>query len=60
MYEKIDGFSTKNIPKYTVLLGILTLILSFIIPGDSFQSMKPMGYATIYICPFLGIIGLIF
>lgn len=52
----------KNIEKYTFVLGIIIFVISYIFPVDvlnQFTELKPLGISTIFICPILGIIGLI-
>lgn len=52
----------KNIEKYTFILGIIIFVISYILPVDllnEFTELKPLGISTIFICPILGIIGLI-
>lgn len=53
----------KNIEKYTFILGIIIFVISYILPVnllDKFTQLKPLGLSTIFLCPILGIIGLIF
>ncbi|MBS4537105.1 hypothetical protein GOQ27_01445 [Clostridium sp. D2Q-11] len=52
----------KIIPKLTVIVGILLLIIAYIIPYDSLESIvgqgpRPIGLVSIFINPILGIIG---
>ena len=52
----------KNIEKYTFVLGIIIFVISYILPVDllnKITELKPLGISTIFICPKLGIIGLI-
>ncbi|MDU2830596.1 MAG: hypothetical protein E7C03_09125 [Anaerococcus sp.] len=52
----------KNIEKYTFVLGIIIFVISYILPVDllnKITELKPLGISTIFICPILGIIGLI-
>ena len=52
-----------NIGKYTFVLGIIVFVISYILPVnllDKFTQLKPLGLSTIFLCPILGIIGLIF
>ena len=45
------------------LLGILALGLSLIVPPEilsSYTNLRPIGLTTLYICPLLGIIGILF
>lgn len=50
----------KNLQLYTFLLGFLLIILAYFIPTDPFPTIKPMGIATIFIAPVLGILGIVF
>ena len=50
----------KNLQLYTFLLGFLLIILAYFIPTDPFPTIKPMGIATIFIAPVLGIVGIVF
>ena len=57
-----DKVKTKIIPKVTVVLGIILLIIAFIIPYDSLESTvgqgpRPVGIVSIFINPVLGLIG---
>lgn len=52
----------KNIPKTTILLGILLLIIASIIPYNSLESIvgqgpRPVGIVSLFINPVLGLIG---
>lgn len=52
-----------NVEKHTILLGIVVFIISYIVPVNlfnKFTELKPLGISTIFICPVLGIMGLIF
>lgn len=53
---------TKSIPKITLVLGIILLIIAFIIPYNSLETIvgqgpRPVGIVSIFINPFLGLIG---
>lgn len=55
----------KNIPKLTVILGVILLIIAYLIPYDSLefilgQGLRPLGLVSLYINPILGIIGFVF
>lgn len=50
----------KNLQLYTFLLGFLLIIVAYFIPTDPFPTIKPMGIATIFIAPVLGILGIVF
>ena len=52
----------KVIPKLTLILGIILLIIAYIIPHDSLESilgqgLRPIGLVSLFINPVLGIIG---
>lgn len=50
----------KNLQLYTFLIGFLLIIVAYFIPTDPFPAIKPMGIATIFIAPILGILGIVF
>lgn len=55
--------SISNLSKSIFFIGVIILFTSYIIPTDIFSrytEMKPLGLSTIYICPVVGIIGIIF
>lgn len=48
---------------YTFAIGLIIYIISYLVPTNifnDFTKIKPIGMSTIFICPILGIIGLIF
>lgn len=52
----------ERIPKFTLTIGIISLVAAYIIPPDSLKSilgqgLRPMGLVSIFINPVLGIIG---
>ena len=52
----------KSIPKITFILGIILLVIAYIIPYDSLESIvgqgpRPVGIVSIFINPILGLIG---
>lgn len=54
--------TAKNIPKTTILLGIILLIIAFIIPYDSLESLigqgpRPVGIVSLFVNSVLGLIG---
>ena len=52
-----------NIGIYTFAIGLIIYIISYLLPTNlfnNFTQIKPIGMSTIFICPILGIIGLIF
>lgn len=50
----------ENLQAYTFLLGILIIVVAYFVPSDPFPTIKPMGIATIFVAPVLGIIGVVF
>ncbi|WP_297813954.1 hypothetical protein [uncultured Finegoldia sp.] len=54
---------TKNKSLWTLIIGVVCLVISFIL--KDFQlgflgNLRPIGLVTVYICPILGIIGIVF
>ena len=52
-----------NLGVYTFAIGLIIYIISYLVPTNifnNFTQIKPIGMSTIFICPILGIIGLIF
>ena len=59
----------KQLPKIYFWLGIVVFIVAVILPEDSFQmvsvlgkvmgELKPVGLATIFLLPIIGIVGVI-
>lgn len=57
--------SIERIPKLTVILGIILIIIAYIIPYDSLEivlgeGLRPLGLISIFANPILGIIGISF
>lgn len=42
----------------TVVVGALMIVASLFFPADSLAEMGPFDYATLYVAPVLGIVGL--
>nr|WP_273360247.1 hypothetical protein [Anaerococcus octavius] len=45
------------------LLGIVIFVISYLLPVDIFESytsLRPTGLTSMFICPIIGLIGLIF
>lgn len=45
------------------ILGLIIFIVSYLLPVDLFNSLtnlKPTGLSTLFICPIIGCIGMIF
>lgn len=52
----------KPMNRYIFFLGLLVLLISFLVPQDilnSFGPIRPVGLSTAFICPPLGILGLV-
>ena len=57
--------NSNNIPKISVVLGVVLLIIAYLIPHDSMEfllgeGLRPLGLVSLFINPVLGIIGGIF
>lgn len=53
----------KNISKKLFLLGLVIFVISYLLPIDIFESytsLRPTGLTSIFVCPIIGLIGLIF
>ncbi|EFL53279.1 MAG: hypothetical protein E6Z12_05110 [Finegoldia magna] len=53
---------TKNKSLWTLIIGVVCLVVGFILKDFEFGflgNLKPIGFVTIYICPILGIIGIV-
>ncbi len=53
---------TKNKSFCTLIIGVVCLVVSFILKDFEFGflgNLRPIGFVTIYICPILGIIGIV-
>lgn len=54
---------TKKKSAWTLIIGVVCLVIAFILKDFEFGflgNLKPIGFVTIYICPILGIIGIVF
>lgn len=54
---------TKNKSVWTLIIGVACLVIAFILKDFEFGflgNLRPIGFVTIYICPILGIIGIVF
>ena len=52
----------KNISKKLFLLGLVIFVISYLLPVDifeSFTSLRPTGLTSMFVCPTIGLIGLI-
>lgn len=53
----------KKISKKLFLLGLVIFMISYLLPIDIFESytsLRPTGLTSMFVCPFIGLIGLIF
>ena len=53
---------TKNKSLRTLIIGVVCLVIAFILKDFQFDflgNLRPIGFVTIYICPILGIIGIV-
>ena len=53
----------KKISKKLFLLGLVIFMISYLLPIDifkSYTSLKPTGLTSMFVCPIIGLIGLIF
>ena len=53
---------TKNKSLWTLIIGVVCLVVAFILKDFEFGflgNLKPIGFVTIYICPILGVIGIV-
>lgn len=53
----------KNISKKLFLLGLTIFVISYLLPIDifkSYTSLRPTGLTSRFVCPIIGLIGLIF
>lgn len=54
---------TKNKSVWTLIIGVVCLVIAFILKDFEFGflgNLRPIGFVTIYICPIIGIIGIVF
>ena len=53
----------KKISKKLFLLGLVIFMISYPLPIDIFESytsLRPTGLTSMFVCPIIGLIGLIF
>lgn len=53
----------KRVSSSIFIVGAVVLLISIILPSNILNSLtnhKPIGLSTIYICPVIGIFGIIF
>ena len=61
--SKEENSMKKNISKKFFLLGLTIFVISYLLPVDIFQSytsLRPTGLTSMFVCPIIGLIGLIF
>lgn len=54
---------TKNKSLWTLIIGVVCLVIAFILKDFEFGflgNLRPIGLVTVYICSILGIIGIVF
>ncbi len=52
-----------KISKKKFLLGLVIFVISYLLPVDIFESytsLRPTGLTSIFVCPIIGLIGLVF
>ena len=52
-----------NLSKKIFLIGLVIFVISYLLPVDIFQSytsLRPTGLTSMFVCPIIGLIGLIF
>ena len=53
----------ENLSKKMFLIGSVIFMISYLLPIDTFQNytnLKPTGLTSMFVCPIIGLIGLIF
>ncbi|HGN4087179.1 TPA: hypothetical protein ACKQ4E_001226 [Streptococcus pyogenes] len=53
----------ENLSKKIFLLGLVIFVISYLLPVDIFESytsIRPTGLTSMFFCPIIGLIGLIF
>lgn len=53
----------ENLSKKIFLLGLVIFLISYLLPVDileSYTSLRPTGLTSMFVCPIIGLIGLIF
>ncbi|EOT4860216.1 TPA: hypothetical protein ACGF1I_000370 [Streptococcus pyogenes] len=53
----------ENLSKKIFLLGLVIFVISYLLPVDileSYTSLRPTGLTSMFVCPIIGLIGLIF
>ena len=52
-----------NLSKKMFLIGLVIFVISYLLPVDIFESytsLRPTGLTSMFVCPIIGLIGLIF
>ncbi|MBS5965679.1 MAG: hypothetical protein KIA07_08485 [Finegoldia magna] len=52
----------QKLSKKIFLLGLIIFVISYLLPIDTFQSytsLRPTGLTSMFVCPIIGLIGLI-
>ena len=53
----------KSLSKKIFLLGLVIFVISYLLPIDIFESytsLRPTGLTSMFVCPIIGLVGLIF
>lgn len=53
----------ENLSRKMFLIGSVIFMISYLLPIDTFQNytnLKPTGLTSMFVCPIIGLIGLIF
>lgn len=53
----------QKLSKKIFLLGLVIFVISYLLPVDIFQSytsLRPTGLTSMFVCPIIGLIGLMF
>ncbi|HHD3180711.1 TPA: hypothetical protein ACNZXQ_000057 [Streptococcus pyogenes] len=53
----------ENLSKKIFLIGLVIFLISYLLPIDIFESytsLRPTGLTSMFVCPIIGLIGLIF
>ncbi|EPV96440.1 TPA: hypothetical protein VA573_000883 [Streptococcus agalactiae] len=53
----------EDLSKKIFLIGLVILVISYLLPVDIFESytsLRPTGLTSMFVCPIIGLIGLIF
>ncbi len=53
----------ENLSKKIFLIGLVIFLISYLLPIDIFESytsLRPTGLTSMFVCPIIGLIGLLF